>query len=108
MRGALRRIRVTTRRRAVLLAAALALGCGASLDAPKPPRAFQDLTRCEEPRPDVCTYEYDPVCGLIRTVVVCPDASCKDRIAWRNYSNACTACADREVESWKPGRCPEE
>lgn len=96
---------MTSSLRARILAALLVLGPGCGV-AVEPPREFQNLTRCEEPRPEACTYDYEPVCGLIRTVRVCPEAPCHDRLEWRTFSNACTACADERVESWKPGACP--
>lgn len=50
---------------------------------------------CEEPRPEVCTLEYRPVCAQLR------DGSRK------TYSNGCSACADTNVESWIADACPE-
>jgi hypothetical protein len=52
-------------------------------------------TVCTEPRADMCTREYRPVCGLTQ------DGTRKD------YSNGCTACADATVESWEEGLCSE-
>jgi len=50
---------------------------------------------CEEPRPQVCTMDYRPVCGTLS------DASVK------TYSNGCSACGDANVVSWVEGECPE-
>jgi len=50
---------------------------------------------CEDPRPQVCTADYRPVCG---TQI---DARVK------TYSNACSACGDASVLSWVEGECPE-
>jgi hypothetical protein len=47
---------------------------------------------CREPRPEMCTQQYDPVCGYLSG-------------GSRTYSNWCTACSDKEVESYVPGRC---
>jgi hypothetical protein len=49
---------------------------------------------CEDPRPQVCTADYCPVCGAFG------DASVK------TYSNGCTACGDANVTSWVEGECP--
>jgi len=51
---------------------------------------------CTEPRPEVCTLHYQPVCGYF------PAASAK------TYSNACSACADTAVLGWKAEACAEQ
>ncbi len=45
-----------------------------------------DLTPCTEPRPEVCTQEYNPV-----------DAEHFDGTR-KTYSNACTACSNKDVK----------
>ena len=52
-------------------------------------------TVCEEPRPEVCTMDYVPVCATLQ------DGSRK------TYSNGCSACADSDVKSWIADVCPE-
>ena len=49
---------------------------------------------CANPRPQMCSRDYRPACGLRR------DGS------RRTYGNACAACADPEVESQEAGACP--
>lgn len=49
---------------------------------------------CAEPRPQLCTRDYRPACGLRR------DSS------RRTYGNACSACADPAVLSQAAGACP--
>jgi len=49
---------------------------------------------CADPRPQMCTREYRPACGLRR------DGS------RRTYGNACTACSDSDVVSQAAGACP--
>ena len=51
-------------------------------------------TVCEDPRPQVCTADYRPVCGTLG------DASVK------TYSNGCSACGDSNVTSWVEAECP--
>lgn len=52
------------------------------------------VTACEDPRPQVCTMDYRPVCGNLA------DGSVK------TYSNGCGACSDANVSSWIEGECP--
>ena len=49
---------------------------------------------CASPRPQMCTMDFRPACGLRR------DGTRK------TYSNACAACADTDVESQAAGACP--
>ena len=50
-------------------------------------------TRCSDPRPEMCTREYVPVCGNRE------DGSTK------TYGNGCTACSDPSVVSFSSGAC---
>ena len=50
---------------------------------------------CKDPRPQICTANYDPVCGLH-----------KDH-STETYSNGCDACANAKVISWNKGKCPQ-
>jgi Kazal-type serine protease inhibitor-like protein len=49
---------------------------------------------CADPRPQVCTRDYRPACGLRR------DGGHK------TYGNACSACSDPEVVTQAAGACP--
>ncbi len=49
---------------------------------------------CASPRPQICTMDFRPACGVRR------DGTRK------TYSNACSACADSDVESQAAGACP--
>lgn len=51
-------------------------------------------TLCRDPRPEACTMEYDPVCGI------------KADQGRQTYGNGCQACADPEVISFTKGDCP--
>ncbi|WP_411992738.1 hypothetical protein [Agarivorans sp. DSG3-1] len=48
---------------------------------------------CEEPRPEICTMQYDPVCGEVNGEL-------------KEYGNACSACGDPELMSYQEGTCP--
>jgi cytochrome c5 len=52
-----------------------------------------EITPCEEPRPEVCTMNYDPVCSAASGGVS------------KTYSNACTACSDRTITGYRIGAC---
>lgn len=51
---------------------------------------------CTEPRPEICTMDYKPVCGFNS------DNSSK------TYSNACSACSDKNVVKYIKSNCPEK
>ena len=52
----------------------------------------ESMTLCTNPRPEVCTMEYDPVCGFTED-------------GHRTYASGCTACSDKEVIGYKQGAC---
>ncbi len=62
---------------------------------------------CVIPRPELCTQDWLPVCGLRDTGVRCVTEPC-DSWETKTFSNACTACADKDVYGWRPGECEEE
>ncbi len=49
---------------------------------------------CEEKRPEICTMEYVPVCAEL------VDGTRK------TYSNACSACSDKDVVRYQVNLCP--
>jgi tetratricopeptide (TPR) repeat protein len=51
---------------------------------------------CADPRPQMCTRDYRPACGLRK------DGSRK------TYGNACSACADPDVTTQAAGACPQQ
>jgi Kazal-type serine protease inhibitor domain len=80
--------------RAVLLTSLLLLCACSAHPPPAAPPPVQNLsTRCNEPRPLVCTMEYDPVCGSAI------DGSSQD------YSSPCNACAHDVVNAYQQGSC---
>jgi len=54
------------------------------------------LTVCEEPRPQICTQDYRPVCGQRMDGSV------------NTYSNGCSACSDKNVKNYREGVCKEK
>ena len=53
-----------------------------------------NAVQCTDPRPQVCTMDYTPVC-----------ASRDETAEMATYANACTACADITVIYHQPGAC---
>ena len=53
----------------------------------------QKLVPCPEPRPQICTQDYRPVCAQLQ------DGS------FKTYSNGCNACTDPAVTSYRDGAC---
>jgi len=70
----------------VALVAAVALaGCAGA----------PDENQCTDPRPQVCTMQYQPTCGVLKS---------GER---KTYSSPCNACADDQVVSREIGACSE-
>ena len=59
------------------------------------PDDFARLGMCTDPRPEICTQNYAPVCGIHE------DGS------RQTYSNGCTACSNPAVVGALPEPCPE-
>ena len=53
------------------------------------------VTQCTDPRPQVCTMEYAPVCAALVAG------------GRKQYSSACNACADDAVSGYLNGECAE-
>lgn len=100
-------------------AACVLIACGASTK-PKPseppnptipkvetpsPRVS---TTCPDQRPEMCTQQYDPVCGYWSEGVPCkPGVPCPAIavIKKKTYSNSCSACSDKKVRGYTKGQC---
>ena len=50
---------------------------------------------CEEPRPKICTMQYEPVCAVMESGSI------------NTYPSACNACADIAVSAWRTEPCEE-
>jgi Kazal-type serine protease inhibitor domain len=84
--------------RKLRLAALFIVGISATLssagcadDTPK--LTVPTLAFCSEPRPQMCTELYQPVCGVTKAG------------QQQTYGNACTACTHPEVIRYTPGEC---
>jgi len=85
------------RRRRILMMVAM-IGLAAAACSPAPPAGDAaspdpELNVCEDPRPQICTAHYDPVCGQVG------DGK------YKTYANACSACSDGDVSRHRPGAC---
>jgi len=74
---------------AIVFVASLLSACAGSSG----PEPLANLTRCPDQRPQMCTREYNPVCGQLA------DSST------RTFATGCTACADPQVIGWVAGAC---
>jgi hypothetical protein len=59
------------------------------------PEDVSQISQCSDPRPLVCTMQYDPTCAVLT------DGKRKE------YASACNACADDAVRGYDVGPCPE-
>ncbi len=85
-----------------LIACLFAAGCSATaLD--NAPEVELEVV-CQDPRPQMCTMDYTPVCGLRDTGVRCVTTPCPST-EWKTYSNGCTACSDAQVFGYVSGEC---
>lgn len=75
--------------RAIVAMTALLLLCACA------GRESSPVMLCTEPRPQVCTQEYNPVCGQLAAG------------GWHEYSSPCNACAHDAVAGYETGPCPD-
>ncbi len=69
------------------------MGCVTTEGQQKSTSDNKKLTICTDPRPEVCTMDYRPVCAQRR------DGS------FKTYSNWCNACTDPNVVGYYDGEC---
>ena len=60
---------------------------------------------CTNPRPEVCTAIYAPVCATRDTGIRCITTPCPSEEQVTKASS-CTACSDPKVISYVDGECP--
>src|SRR5210317_1480395 len=53
----------------------------------------KEMVACTEPRPQVCSQDYRPVCAVTQNG------------SFKTYANGCSACSDPEVNSYRDGAC---
>jgi hypothetical protein len=91
----------------ISLIASAGLACAGTGSDPTPAPPAGGYEACAEPRPQMCTRDWRPVCGRRDTGVRCVTTPCP---SWetRTYGNACTACADPAVHGFRSGECEVE
>lgn len=53
------------------------------------------VVACPETRPQVCTLEYAPTCGV------------NEAGQWQQFASPCNACASDGIVGYQSGPCPE-
>ena len=71
-----------------------------------PAKDTTTLIHCTNPRPQICTMDYAPVCALRDAGAGCTATPCPSG-EWTQYPNACSACADQRVQGYVKGECPQ-
>jgi len=64
----------------------------------------QGAVQCTEPRPQICTMDYTPVCATRDNGKRCATTPCESTEK-ATYANACSACADPAVIYHLPAAC---
>jgi len=57
--------------------------------------AVSELEMCVDPRPQICTMEYVPVCGV------------RDGGEKESFPSGCGACSNNEIVGYLSGECAE-
>ena len=60
--------------------------------------------QCTDPRPQICTMDYTPVCATRDNGTRCATTPC-ETTETATYANACMACADPAVIYHLPAAC---
>ena len=82
-----------TRLLMVVMSGFAAVACSPAPPAGEAAASGPELSVCEDPRAQICTAHYDPVCGHVGN----------DK--YKTYANACSACSDGAVSGHRPGAC---
>jgi len=70
----------------------------------KAEKPSEPITQCSNPRPEICTREYRPICATRDTGIRCVTTPCLSTEEV-TYATGCTACADPKVSHYRPGKC---
>jgi hypothetical protein len=77
----------------IFFLALVTVGCASSHETTGDSAAAGNITVCTDPRPQICTREYRPVCAILS------DGSTK------TYATGCTACSDPKVSGYRDLAC---
>ncbi|MCW8195029.1 hypothetical protein F6455_09545 [Proteobacteria bacterium 005FR1] len=88
----------------ILPTAILLSACESTSQTPRPETGRLVEVECQDPRPEVCTFQYAPVCGLVDTGTRCVTTPCPAS-EWRTFSNGCSACSSPDVIGYREGAC---
>jgi len=77
----------------ILVLALVTGGCASSHETTGDSAVTSNITACTDPRPQICTREYRPVCANLS------DGSTK------TYATGCTACSDPKVSGYRDLAC---
>ncbi len=93
---------------AILGALSLIVSCQSAKPKPAPPVIEKPagFTQCKDPRPQMCTREYRPVCATKDTGLRCVTTPCPSTESV-TYATGCTACSDPKVHGYASGACAE-
>lgn len=69
------------------------MGCSTVAETKDIKTSESKVTVCKEPRPQICTMEYLPVCAT------------KKDATEKTYATGCTACSDKNVVNYRDGAC---
>ena len=69
------------------------MGCSTVAETKNIKTSESKITVCKEPRPQICTLIYLPVCAATKNA--------KEK----TYASGCTACSDKNVVSYHEGAC---
>ena len=61
-----------------------------------PEQKNNNIVSCKDPRPQICTMDYNPICGFI------------SENQTKTFSNGCTACSDAKVISYVDKICQDD
>jgi hypothetical protein len=85
--------RIQIRLMAITLTGLAGAGCAPSPGQTDGNASGAPLIMCKDPRPEICTQHYDPVCGSL------------GKGEFKTYGNACTACSKAAVIGYRHGAC---